>query len=318
MKHKDLQQVKSYIVRNNTYFVFLLLIVIASLMPSNFMSVMNLRNIALQQAAPVMVAMGMLFVILTGGIDLSVGSIQAFSAALASYLITNNGVNWVLAILIALAVSALMGMVTGMLVAFFNFQGFVASLAMMTIARGLAFIITRGMPIKLDMATLPSLANKQYWYPMLIITVLTILLFMFIQKYTSFGRIIKAIGSNKEAVSLAGIPTKKHLTSVYVISAVTAALAGIYVTARSRTGLATIGQGQELDAIAACVIGGASLSGGRGLALKTLVGALVLALIGNILNLMAVASYPQDIIKGIIIIIAVLLQLVTNKRSSSE
>ena len=152
---------------------------------------------------------------------------------------------------------------------------------------------------------------------MLIIIISLIILFFLIQKFTAYGRIVIALGSNIKAVELAGIRVKKYLVSVYAISGILAALGGIFIAARASTGSGTIGQGQELDAIAACVIGGASLAGGKGEIFKAVVGALVLALISNIMNLMAVPAYPQDIIKGIIIVVAVLLQLVTDKADTA-
>jgi len=274
---------------------------------------MNIRNIALQQAAPVLVSIGMLFVVLTGGIDLSVGSVMAIGAAVSAILIRDTNMNYMLAIIIAMAVGMLFGLFTGMLVAYANFQGFVASLATMTIARGAAFVITNGTPIKLQAGTLNNLVKKENLFPIIIIAVVIIIVFALVQKYTAWGRIVIATGSNITAVQLAGIRTKRYLLSVYAVSGLLAALAGVFIAARSSTGSATVGMGQELDAIAACVIGGASLAGGKGFVVRTVAGALVLALIGNIMNLMAVPSYPQDIIKGFIIIAAVLLQVLTNK-----
>ena len=143
--------------------------------------------------------------------------------------------------------------------------------------------------------------------------VLIIIVFVIIEKYTAYGRLVIASGSNIEAVKLSGIRTQRYILSVYVISAALSTLAGVFIAARSNVGNSTIGEGQELDAIAACVIGGASLAGGKGSVTKTVIGALTLALIGNIMNLLAVPAYPQRIIKGCIIIAAVLLQVLTDK-----
>lgn len=248
---------------------------------------------------------------------MSVGSIMALGAAATAYMIVNWNVHFIPAMLITLVMGLIAGMITGILVAYANFQGFVASLTMMTMARGLALMITRGAPIRLDKATLGTLVNKEYLYPVLFIVVILIAAFVFIQKYTAYGRIIIAIGSNSKSVELAGIHVKKYLVSVYAISGLMSALGGVIIAARSSTGSATIGQGQELDAIAACVIGGASLAGGKGNVTKAVIGALVLALISNIMNLCAVPAYPQDVIKGIIIILAVLLQLMTDRTEST-
>lgn len=310
---KKNNKVGKILLDNNTYIIFLALFIICCLLSDKFFSYLNLRNILLQQAGPILVAVGMLMVILTGGIDLSVGSVMAVGSSLAAVLMSSMNVPWGLAILIALAVGVVLGAFTGFLVAYLNFQGFVASLAVMTIARGIAYTITNATPVNLKSGTLNTLTSKQFGYPIIIITILMILVFIILEKYTAYGRIVIAVGSNSEAVKLSGIRVKRYLLSVYVISGFLATLAGIFIAARSNVGNSTIGEGQELDAIAACVIGGASLAGGKGSVTKTVIGALTLALIGNIMNLLAVPAYPQRIIKGFIIIVAVLLQVVTDR-----
>lgn len=311
-------KLKNLLLQNNTYFIFLILVIACSSLSENFLSVMNIKNIALQQSGPICIVLGMLFVIFTGGIDLAVGSLMALGGAVTCWLIVNCGMHFVPAVLVALSVGMAGGLLTGILVAYCKFQGFVASLAVMTIARGMALVVTHGSPIRVDDGTLSNLATSKYGYPMLIIAIFFILLFIFIQKYTSYGRIVVAIGSNRQAVELAGIRVRRYLASVYVISGVLSALCGCFVAARTSTGTGTMGEGQELDAIAACVIGGASLAGGRGDVVKAVTGALILANIVNIMNLLAVPAYPQDIIKGVIIIAAVLLQISTEKSDKAE
>lgn len=302
-----------FLLDNNTYIIFLALFLICCLMSDKFFSYLNLRNILLQQAGPILVAIGMLMVILTGGIDLSVGSVMAVGSSLAAVMMRDAGIPWGLSILIAVLCGLILGIFTGILVAYLNFQGFVASLAVMTIARGIAYTITNATPVSLKNGTLNSLTSKNFGYPIIWITIAVITVFIIVEKYTAYGRIVVAVGSNTEAVKLSGIRVKRYILSVYVISSVLATLAGVFVAARSNVGNSTIGEGQELDAIAACVIGGASLAGGKGSITKTVIGALTLALIGNIMNLLSVPAYPQRIIKGFIIIIAVLLQVVTDK-----
>ena len=266
-QEKKKRRIRQLLIQNNTYIIFIILFIVCCLLSENFLTVMNLRNIALQQAAPICVAIGMLFVILTGGIDLSVGSVMAFGASLTAILIRDFSMNLILAILISLAAGLLMGTFIGLLVAYTKMQGFVASLAMMTIARGMAFVLTNGTPIKLEKGYLDLLVKKELFYPIILFTVLIVVIFWFIQKYTAFGRIVIAVGSNETTVELAGIRVKRYLISVYAISGVLAALAGIFVASRSSTGSASVGVGQELDAITACVIGGASLAGGNGVCL---------------------------------------------------
>ncbi|MGF7089167.1 ribose transport system permease protein [Kroppenstedtia sanguinis] len=305
---------KEFIINNNTFVILLLLIVVSACMSDTFLTMMNMRNIMLQQAGPILVAIGLLFVILTGGIDLSVGSIMALGSTVSAILITDIGLHFTGSIVVAVLVGLLLGLFSGVLVAYAGMQGFVATLATMTIARGIAFVITEGRPIKVETGTINTLVSEDYMYPIIWITLLLIIVFMVIHRYTGYGRKVIAIGSNETALQLAGVPTKRYVMSTYALSGALAALAGIFVAARSSTGSATVGMGQELDAIAAVVIGGASLMGGRGFVLNTVAGALILGLIGNIMNLMAVPSYPQDIIKGIIIVAAVLLQIVTSKK----
>ena len=302
-----------FLVRNNTYIIFIILFIICCILSDSFLTGMNLRNILLQQAAPILVALGMLFVVMTGGIDLSVGSVMAFGASVTALLIRDMGVPLVPAMFAAIALSIAMGLFTGILVAYAHMQGFVASLAMLTIARGIAYVITNASPITVGPGSLDLLVSKNLSYPIIWLAIAAIVIFAIVSRYTFFGRIVMAVGSNETAVELAGIRVKKYLVAVYSLSAAMAALAGIFVAARTVTGSATIGDGQELDAITACVIGGASLSGGKGSVVKSVVGALVLALIGNIMNLMSVPTYPQDIIQGFIIVGAVLMQLMMEK-----
>ena len=254
--------IKTYLIDNNTYIIFLVLVIICALLSDKFLTVMNIKNIALQQAAPVCVAIGMLFVIYTGGIDLSVGSIMAFSASLTAILIVDYGLPLFLALIFGLASGVMFGMINGILVAYAGMQGFVATLAVMTIAKGAAFVLTNGTPIKIPEGSIDVIVNEAYFYPIIIITIVLIVFFVFVQRNTTYGRLIMAIGSNVTSVDLAGIPTKKFIASAYALSGLLAALAGIFVASRTSTGSATIGSGQELDAIASCVIGGASLAGG--------------------------------------------------------
>lgn len=305
---------KEFLINNNTFIILLLLIIASALLSDTFLTTMNVRNILLQQAGPILVAIGLLFVILAGGIDLSVGSIMALGATLSAILITDIGLHFSASIGIAVLVGLAFGMMSGVLVAYAGIQGFVATLATMTIARGLAFVLTEGRPIKIETGTIDTLVSKDFMYPIIWMTFILIIVFLIIHRYTGYGRKVIAIGSNEMALELAGVRTKRYVMSTYALSGALAALAGVFVAARSSTGSATVGMGQELDAIAAVVIGGASLMGGRGFVMNTVAGALILGLIGNIMNLMAVPSYPQDIIKGIIIIAAVLLQIATSKK----
>lgn len=313
LKTSEKHSIGHFLLEYNTYLVFLVLFLACCFSSDKFFSVLNLKNILLQQCAPILVAIGVLMVIMTGGTDLSVGSIMAVGSSMTAILMTNHGVAWPVAVLASIAVGCVMGAFTGYLVAYVNFQGFVASLAMMTIARGVAFTITNATPIKVAVGTVDCLTYKEFGYPIIWITLIIIGVFVFITQFTNYGRLVVATGSNAEAVRLSGIRVRRYIMSTYVISGGLAALAGVFLAARSCVGNSTVGEGQELDAIAACVIGGASLAGGKGSVTRTVVGALILALIGNIMNLMTIPAYPQKIIKGLIIIVAVLMQVLTDK-----
>src|SRR5699024_2042794 len=164
------------LIDNNTYIILLLLIIVSAMLSDNFLTWMNIRNIALQQAGQILVAIGMLFVILTGGIDLSVGSVMAVGASVSAILITDLQMNFILAIIIAVLVGTIFGLFTGILTAYVGIQGFVASLATMTIARGFAFVLTSGMPIQLPAGTLDTLVARDNFYPIIFITLTFIIL----------------------------------------------------------------------------------------------------------------------------------------------
>lgn len=313
---KNYQRLLDFILTNNTYFILLLLFIICSAASEYFLTMANLVNICQQYAGTVIVSIGMLFVILTGGIDLSVGSIMAFGSVFTAYAMVEWKLPIILSVAVTLLLGTLCGLFTGFLVARTKIAAFVASLAMMTICRGAAYMISHGTPINTPAGTISQLGTAKV-LPFLtwltVIAILVVALSSFFLNKTAYGRKVIMIGSNEEAVHLAGIPVMQHVISVYAISGFCSALGGVIATSRTGIGSGAAGQGMELDCIAACVIGGASLSGGQGSSVKTVVGVLVLAMIGNIMNLLSVPSYPQDIIKGIIIILAVLLQQGTSR-----
>ncbi len=313
---KNYQRLLDFILTNNTYFILLLLFIICSAASEYFLTMANLVNICQQYAGTVIVSIGMLFVILTGGIDLSVGSIMAFGSVFTAYAMVEWKLPIILSVAVTLLLGTLCGLFTGFLVARTKIAAFVASLAMMTICRGAAYMISHGTPINTPAGTISQLGTAKV-LPFLtwltVIAILVVALSSFFLNKTAYGRKVIMIGSNEEAVHLAGIPVMQHVVSVYAISGFCSALGGVIATSRTGIGSGAAGQGMELDCIAACVIGGASLSGGQGSSVKTVVGVLVLAMIGNIMNLLSVPSYPQDIIKGIIIILAVLLQQGTSR-----
>lgn len=298
---------KKFALNFNVFIIAIVLFIVCSFASESFLQPINLWNIGLQQCYPIFVAIGMLFTIIIGTIDLSVGSIMGFTASVVCLAISKGGVSLPVAILITLGIGLFWGLVNGMIVAYCNMPGFVVTLATLTIIKGIALVFTNGSTVRVEGDILLNLSKKANGYPVIIITVIVIILFILMQHYTTFGRTILAVGSNKTAVELAGIRTKRYIVAAYVISGVMSAFAGLWLCCRTSTASAVLGKGSELNAVAACVLGGASLSGGRGSVLKTVVGALCLAMIGNIMNLLGVGAYTQEIVQGVLIILAVLM-----------
>lgn len=314
------------VVRHNALIMLVALFVVSSMMSSAFLSQGNLFNLLRQLTPLLFVSVGMLLVINTGGIDLSVGSIAAAGGLLVAMLLpvmpAEGAGGLLLAVCLTLLLGALFGAVSGGLVTVFGLAPFIVTLAMMTIVRGITFMLSNGQPMMLPY-DLPSAEMLNAFgssglpvagipWPV-VLAILVILAFYFITTRTTFGRMVIATGSNETAVRLAGISERKYKFYVYVISGALSALAGMIYTARTGVGTPITGVGLELDGIAACVIGGALLSGGKGTVVNTVIGVLVLGLIGNVMNLMSVPVYPQQIIKGAIIVLAVLLQRIGNR-----
>jgi ribose/xylose/arabinose/galactoside ABC-type transport system permease subunit len=299
--------------RFGTLGIFVVLVAVATLWSPSFLTQSNLLNVLRQVASSAgVMAVGMLFVILTRGIDLSVGSVAALGCVLTAYFISFSGYNVPTTILLVILSGALCGAVTGGFVAYLKLPSFVMSLAMMAIARGLSLIFSAGRPIPIGDGG-QALADFGSGYllgiPQPAIVMFAIFLIGgIVLNFTSFGRIITAIGSNEEAVRLSGIAVPRYILSVYVISGALAAVAGIISTSRTGVGSAQVGVGAELNVIAAVVIGGASLMGGRGGVINTLLGALVMGIIANIMNLAGVPGYDQQVYMGLIIVVAMLIQ----------
>lgn len=318
----NIQQLKTakgigqFLIKHNTIFIFILLVLFSSMISDVFFTSINLSNLLKQVSGIGIISIGMLIVILTGGIDLSVGSMVALLAVV--FAISVNVVILPVAILITLAVGFGLGSIAGYLVAFQKMAPFIATLALMTIARGLGFIYSKGSPITFKTPggefMMNFANNSTLGVPNIaIIFFIIVIIAQVMLRYNVFGRLIIAIGSNEEASRLSGIKVNKYKFLVYAISGTLAATAAIVVASRTNLGSPNMGMAWELDAIAAVVIGGASLNGGKGTAINTLMGVLILGLIGNILNLLNVPSYPQQVVKGGIIIFAVLLQRFENK-----
>ncbi|PZQ48579.1 MAG: ribose ABC transporter permease [Rhodovulum sulfidophilum] len=286
------------------------LIVVSCLMglaSDNFFSLNNILNVLRQVSVVGVLAVGMTFVILTGGIDLSVGAVMAFVGTLSAGMMVNLGLPAPLALLLGLCVGLALGLINGALVAWGRMPAIIVTLATMGMARGLGLIYSGGYPI----SGLPSWIS---WFgvgrigiipvPVIMMVLIYAIAWVLLQR-TAFGRHVYAIGGNETAARLSGVKTRRVQLAVYGISGLTAGLAAIILTGRLMSGQPNAGVGFELDAIAAVVLGGTAIAGGRGLILGTLIGAVLLGILNNGLNLMGINPYLQDVIKGFIILLAI-------------
>jgi ribose transport system permease protein len=288
----------------------ILITVILSFVSADFFTLENIFNVLRQVSINALIAFGMTFVILTGGIDLSVGSMLALSSAITAGMLA-GGMDPILAMLIGLGSGAVMGAINGLFITKGRVAPFIATLATMTIFRGLTLVYTDGRPITgLSNSTFFELMGRGYagWIPVPVIWMLVCYAILyFILKKTTFGRRVYAIGGNEEASILSGIRVGSVKIWIYSLTGALSALAGIILASRLDSAQPTAGTSYELDAIASVVLGGTSLAGGRGWIFGTLVGALIIGVLNNGLNLMDVSSFYQQVVKGGVILLAVLL-----------
>ncbi|HYR91893.1 MAG TPA: ribose ABC transporter permease [Terriglobia bacterium] len=280
-----------------------------------FLTVSNLLNIAEQTSIIAVVAAGMTFVIITAGIDLSVGSVLAFSGVvMASSLAAGRSIP--LALAIGLAAGLLCGIGNGVLISIGRLPPFIATLGMMSIARGAALMFTQGRPISGFSETFRSIANTDVLrvpFPVIVMIGVYVVSHLVLAR-TKLGRYAYAIGGNETAAHLSGVNVRLYKTAVYALSGMCSALAAVLLTARLNSAQPIAGINYELDAIAAVVIGGTSLMGGEGTVSGTLIGALIIGVLRNGLNLLAVSSFIQQIVIGSVIVIAVLLDTFFKRR----
>ena len=299
------------LVRSPAFYPFIGLLVVTAVMivaSDNFLTASNLSNIGRQVSINAIIAVGMTCVILTGGIDLSVGPVMALSGTLTAGLMV-AGLPPGLAIGAGLLIGVAFGIGNGLFVAYLHMPPIIVTLATMGIARGFGLMYTDGYPI----SGLPewfgffgrqSLLGIQV--PILIMLVTYLMAYVLLQ-HTRIGRYIYAIGGNEEAVRLSGVRAARFKLLVYGISGLTAAIAGLVLTSRLMSGQPNAGVSFELDAIAAVVLGGASIAGGRGVIVGTLLGAMLLGVLNNGLNMLGVSPYVQSVIKGAIILLAIFI-----------
>jgi ribose transport system permease protein len=287
--------------------VLCLLILGGSLLSSKFLTVRNILNVLLQNSMTTITSVGMLFVIITGGIDLSVGSVFALSGCLMAGFL-QDGMSMIPAMSLVLILMALLGTANGTIVSIGKVAPFVATLSMMTVVRGMAYIYQVGADRRIDGTFFTNFINSSFLMvpvPVIIMVVIISVAWFLLEK-TVFGRAVYAVGGNQETSRLAGINVTLILICAYAISGIFSACSGIIMTGRLSLGTAIVGEGSESDAIAAVVVGGATLNGGRGTVLGTVMGAFIIGILVNIMNLAQIPSYQQMLTKGIIILIAVM------------
>ncbi|MFH4572905.1 ribose ABC transporter permease [Vibrio diabolicus] len=303
---------KEWLIEQKSLIALIFLIVVVSFLNPNFFTVDNILNILRQTSVNAIIAVGMTLVILTAGIDLSVGSVLALCGAFAASMIALE-VPVLVAVPTALVAGAALGAISGIIIAKGKVQAFIATLVTMTLLRGVTMVYTEGRPISTgftDTADAFAWFGTSYALGIPVPVWLMVVVFAaawYLLNHTRFGRYVYALGGNESATRLSGINVDRVKIGVYAICGMLAALAGIIVTSRLSSAQPTAGMGYELDAIAAVVLGGTSLMGGKGRIMGTLIGALIIGFLNNALNLLDVSSYYQMIAKAVVILLAVLV-----------
>ena len=288
--------------------VFVLLFAVSCMLSDRFLQTSNLFNILRQISMFGILSVGMTFVIVSGGIDLSVGSIIALVCVITANMVNDHGI--IPAILVALLVGALVGLINGVGIAYGKLQPFIMTPGTMYMASGAASIYTNGTPISIK-GNFSKIGNSMLFntIPLPAIYFIVILIAAYlVMRNTRFGRHVYSIGSNKEATRLAGVDVKKVTLSVYILSGVLAAVTGIIFAAQMASGSPVAGEGYEMNAITAAVVGGTSMSGGKGNLLGTFLGAVLMGILSNIMNLCGVSSYWQTVLTGLILVVAILVR----------
>lgn len=306
-----MKQAMKYMSELTTLIALVGLMIVITIINPSFLTTNNLLNLLLQVTANGFIAFGMTFVILTGGIDLSVGSSLALSSALAAGLI-GGGLPVPVAIVLAICLGGLFGMLNGLLIAYGKLAPFIVTLATMTIFRGATLVYTNGNPVTkgLSDSFLFQFLGQGYIvgipFPVILMFLVFVILAILLHK-TAFGKAVYALGGNEKAAYISGIKLNKVKIIIYTISGMMASLSGLIITSRLSSAQPTAGASYEMDAIAAVVLGGTSLSGGKGRIWGALIGALIIGVLNNGLNIIGVSAFWQQVVKGIVILIAVLL-----------
>ncbi|OAH12146.1 ABC transporter permease/substrate-binding protein [Streptomyces jeddahensis] len=310
--------VRRLLLDNGALSALIVLVIAMSLLSGDFLTTQNLLNVGVQAAVTAILAFGVTFVIVSAGIDLSVGSVAALSATVLAWTATSEGVPVWIAVILAIATGIACGLVNGVLISYGKLPPFIATLAMLSVGRGLSLVISQGSPIAFPDSVSHLGDTLGGWLPVPVLVMIVMgLITALILGRTYIGRSMYAIGGNEEAARLSGLRVKKQKLAIYALSGLFAAAAGIVLASRLSSAQPQAAQGYELDAIAAVVIGGASLAGGTGKASGTLIGALILAVLRNGLNLLSVSAFWQQVVIGVVIALAVLLDTVRRKAGAT-
>lgn len=293
------------------------LCVVLTFASDSFLTASNLLNVSQQISTNFLIAIGMTFIILLGGIDLSVGSIIAVTGLMMGLMMKNWNMPVILSLLLGVAFASAVGLVTGLLITGFELPPFIATLGMMSIARGAAYTITEGQPIYTFPKGFLAITGRYGGIPVFTIMIMVVMFAVaaYVLKYTKYGRYIYAIGGNENCAKLSGINVKKIKCIAYVISGFCCGVAAIVLTSRLDSAVPTNADGAELDAIAAVVIGGTSMTGGEGTLVGTIIGTMIIGVVANGLNLLNVPQGAQRMVKGGIIVLAVIVDVIRRKRS---
>ena len=320
-------KVSNFINKYAIFIVLIVMIIALSFLSPAFLTAQNLINVLITESGRGILALGVAFAIISRGIDLSVGSIVSLTSVIAASLVQEPSYSArifpnlpllppIVAVLAGLAAGALVGLTNGALIAYTAIPPFIATLGSMIIARGFALILTNAYPVPMLRPEFKIIGQGSLGpipYVVIVFVIVAIIAYI-ILNYTKFGKHVYAIGGNVNAARTSGIKVEKNLLGIYMVSGICASIAGILITARAASGIATLGNNYELDAIAAATIGGTSHTGGIGTVPGIIAGILILGILNNGLLLLGISPYLQQVIKGIIIVGAVVFDMRKNAR----
>lgn len=309
IEKKNVITPKVFLSQYGTVIGLILVIVVIACLKPKFLGLENILNVLRQSSINGLLAIGMTFVVLTGGIDLSVGSIVGASGIFAALLAQNHNLPWFIPVFAGVAIGFVLGSINGFIIAVLKVPAFIATLGMLSVARGITYMASDARPVPgLSEGFLKIGGGSFLGVPIPVYILVGVLIICFLLLYRCpYGRYVFATGGNAMAARVSGVKVKTIIWSAYMIAGTLSGLAGVILTSRVTSGLAASGQNYETDAIAAVVIGGTSLAGGRGRLWGTIIGFLIMAVMNNGLDMMAVSSYWQLVIKGTIIVVAVML-----------